>query len=98
MKKGQTHFKFIRPMSNMRVVLLSVEQGNCNPQSIADSTGLFIGQVKQALKNLCFIRAVMADRDTNGRSMYIIPGSRVGVASNLKGVNSIFSAGGFYQN
>lgn len=98
MKKGQTNFKFIRPMSNMRVVLLSVEQGNCNPQAIADSTGLFIGQVKQALKNLCFIRAVMADRDTNGRSMYIIPGSRVGVAANLKGVSSIFSAGGFYQN
>ena len=75
----------------MRVVLLSVEQGNCNPQSIADSTKRSIGQVKQALKNLCFIRAVMVDRDDNGRSMYIIPGSRVGVASNLKGVSSIFN-------
>ena len=91
MKKGQTQFKFIRPMSNMRVVLLSVEQGNCNLQSISDSTGLFIGQVRQALKNLCFIRAVKADRDDNGRSIYIIPGSRVGVAANLKGVSSIFN-------
>lgn len=91
MKKGQTQFKFVRPMSNMRIVLLSVEQGNCNPQSIADSTGLFVGQVRQALKNLCFIRAVMADRDDSGRSMFIIPGSRVGVAKNLKGVSSIFN-------
>lgn len=91
MKKGQTHFKFIRPMSNMRVVLLAVEQGNCNPQSIADGTGRSIGQVRQALKNLCFIRAVKADRDENGRSMYIIPGSRVDIAANLKGVSSIFN-------
>ena len=91
MKKGQTQFKFIRPMSNMRIVLLSVEQGNCNPQSIADSTGLFVGQVRHALKNLCFIRAVMADRDDLGRSMFIIPGSMVGVANNLKGVSSIFN-------
>lgn len=91
MKKGQTHFKFIRPMSNMRVVLSAVEQGNCTPRAIADSSGLFLGQVKQSLKHLCYIRAVMADRDSCGRFMYIIPGSRVGVASNLKGVSSIFN-------
>jgi hypothetical protein len=91
MKKGQTQFKFIRPMSNMRVVLSYVEQGNCTPKAIVDASGLFMGQVKQSLKHLCYIRAVMADRDDCGRFMYIIPGSRVGVASNLKGVCSIFA-------
>ena len=91
MKKGQTHFKFIRPMSNMRIVLSAVEQGNCNKQSIVDSTRLQMGQVRQALKNLCWLRAVLVERDDNGRSIFIIPGSRVGVASNLKGVSSIFN-------
>ena len=91
MKKGQTHFKFIRPMSNMRIVLSVVEQGNCTHKSIQDASGLFKGQVRNALKNLCFIRAVIADRDECGRFIYIIPGSRVGVAPVLKGINSIFS-------
>lgn len=91
MKKGQTQFKFIRPMSNMRVVLEAVEQGNCNSRSIQDATKLVKGKVMNALRNLCFIRAVVADRDEFGRFIYIIPGSRVGVASNLKGVCSIFS-------
>ena len=91
MKKGQTQFKFIRPMSNMRIVLLSVEQGNCTNRAITESTGLVIGQVRQALKNLCFIRAVAIDRDDIGRSMFVIPGIRVGVAKNLKGVSSIFN-------
>lgn len=91
MKKGQTHFKFIRPMSNMRLVLSVVEQGHSSKVEIQKESNLFPGQVSNALKNLCFIRAVVAERDESGRSVFIIPGSRVGVASNLKGVNSIFS-------
>lgn len=91
MKKGQTHFKFIRPMSNMRQVLSAVEQGNCTKLAIVDATRLQIGQVRQALKNLCWLRAVLVDRDENGRNMFIVPGSRVGIASNLKGVSSIFN-------
>lgn len=91
MKKGQNNFKFIRPMSNMRVVLQAVEQGNCTKQSIADASGLHIGQVRQALKNLCFIRAVCVARDSSGRNAFLIPNSYVGVASNLKGVSSIFN-------
>jgi hypothetical protein len=79
-------------MSNMRVVLLAVEQGNCTHQSIKDASGLFAGQIKQALKNLCWIRAVVTDRNANGRTIFIVPGSRVGVAANLRGVNSIFNA------
>ena len=98
MKKGQTQFKFIRPMSNMRVVLSAVEQGNCNKQSIVDATRLQVGQVRQALKNLCWLRAVLVDRDENGRNMFIVPGSRVGVASNLKGINSIFSCSTKFDN
>lgn len=92
MKKGQQHFNFIRPMSNMRVVLLAVEQGNCTHQLIKDASGLFAGQIKQALKNLCWIRAVVTERDSSGRNTFIVPGSRIGVAANLRGVNSIFNA------
>ncbi len=98
MKKGQTHFKFIRPMSNMRRVLEVVEQGNCTHQSIGDASGLLKGRVKQALKNLCFIRAVIVDRDSNGRNIFVIPHSRIGVAANLKGINSIFSCSTKFDN
>ena len=98
MKKGQTQFKFIRPMSNMRQVLSAVEQGNCNKQSIVDATRLQVGQVRQALKNLCWLRAVLVDRDENGRNMFIVPGSRIGIASNLKGINSIFSCSTKFDN
>lgn len=91
MKKGQTQFKFTRPMSNMRRVLLSVEQGDCTQRAIAESTGLFIGKVRHALKNLCTHGMATKVKDEVGRYIYIIPGSRVGVAKNLKGVSSIFN-------
>lgn len=98
MKKGQTHFKFIRPMSNMRLVLSVVEQGNCTRQAIKDASGLFAGQVARALHNLSFIGAITIGRDDCGRFNYFIPGSRVGVAPNLKGINSIFSVTTKFDN
>ena len=91
MKKGQTHFKWIKPMSNMRLVLSVVEQGNCTKQSITDASGLVPGRVARALHNLSFIGAITIGRDGFGRFQYFIPGSRVGVANHLKGINSIFS-------
>ena len=98
MKKGQTHFKWIKPMSNMRLVLSVVEQGNCTKKAITDASGLVSGRVSRALHNLSFIGAITIGRDDFGRFQYYIPDSRVGVAKNLKGINSIFSVTTNFDN
>lgn len=91
-RKGQSDFKFIRPMSNMRVVLLAVEQGNCTRRAIIEATGLIDGKVKSALFNLSFIGAVKKSRSREGTTIWITPGSWEAepVAKCLKGVRSIF--------
>lgn len=98
MKKGQTHFKWIKPMSNMRLVLSVVEQGNCTRQAITEASGLVPGRVARALHNLSFIGAITIGRDAFGRFQYFIPGSRVDVAGNLKGVSSIFAVTTNFDN
>ena len=98
MKKGQTQFKWIKPASNMRIVLSVVEQGNCTKRDIAEASGLVPGRVARALHNLSFIGAITIGRDDFGRFQYFIPDSRVNVASNLKGINSIFSVTTNFDN
>ena len=78
-------------MSNMRLVLSVVEQGNCTRQAITEASGLVPGRVARALHNLSFIGAITIARDDCGRFQYFISGSRVGVANHLKGISSIFS-------
>ena len=96
MKKGQTQFKFIRPMSNMRQVLSAVEQGNCTPRAIQDASGLSIGEVANALKNLVYNKFLQAANDRNRRKVYFVFGEQIPweyaeLPENIKGVRSIFN-------
>lgn len=89
LKKGQP-VKFSRPMSTMRVVLMAVEQGHQYRHDILKETKLKQGQVNSALWNLTYIGAVMREADTEGRSIYVLPGMLRKVAPCLMGVRSIF--------
>lgn len=90
LKKGQT--KLQRPHSNMRMVFLSIEQGNHRRQDIMRDTGLPEGKVKSAQWNLAFIGCIVKTTDENGRTVYVVPREPREVAANLKGINSIFNA------
>lgn len=92
LKKNQTHFKYTRPMSNMRVVLSAIEQGYRYKHEIVEETKLYEGKVKSALLNLTFIGAIGLCHDKQGRTYYETPDRFDGVAQCLKGVNSIFNA------
>jgi hypothetical protein len=58
LKKNQP-VKFERPMSTMRQVYLSIEQGNKYRGDIQADTKLLQGQVQSALWNLVYIGAVV---------------------------------------
>jgi hypothetical protein len=89
LKKNQP-VKFERPMSTMRQVYLSIEQGNKYRGDIQADTKLLQGQVQSALWNLVYIGAVVRKDDKEGRSVYQVPGMEYTVAKNLLGVRSIF--------
>ena len=90
LKKGQP-VKFTRPVSTMRTVLASVENGYQYRHDIVDETGLKLGQVSAALYNLTFIGCITRMMDDNGRSVYMSPGRLYGSSDCFKGVNSVFS-------
>lgn len=91
LKKGQS-VKFTRPMSSMRLVLMSVENGNCSVRSIMDDTRLTRGQVMGAIANLAYIGALCTkQKDPQGRAIYTLPGQIHGVPPCLKAVNSVFN-------
>lgn len=91
LKKNQQHFKYIRPMSNMRIVLSAIEQGYRYKHEIVEETALYEGKVKSALVNLTYIGAISLCRDKEGRTYYETPDRFDGIASCLKGVSSIFN-------
>jgi hypothetical protein len=70
--------KFTRPMSNMRVVLMSIEQGNHSQQAILDDTGLQALAMKSAIMNLLYIAAIQKSDDRQGRRIYFVQGQHVG--------------------
>jgi len=89
-EKNQQHFKFTRPESDTRRVLTAVEQGHDTSSKIETKLKLPKGKVKHALKNLCTLGAIVREIDFQGRSVFLVPGSRIVVAGNVKGVRSIF--------
>lgn len=90
LKKGVTHVKFTRPASAMRVVLMAVENGATHKRQIQTETKLDKGKVESAIRNLCYIGAIVRSEDDMGRSVYGLPG-RVGkVAACWMGVRSVF--------
>lgn len=90
LKKGQM-VSFKRPISSMRTVLESVENGLRQTHEIVEVTKLRRGQVKSALHNLSFIGAIRSVHDEHGRCIYVVPGERLEpVAECLLGVRSIF--------
>lgn len=89
LKKNQP-VKFSRPISTMRAVFEQVEQGVMYRVDIVEKTGLVQSKVRAALYNLTFIGVIQRGEDSQGRSVYVIPDTSVGVAKCLKGVSSIF--------
>jgi hypothetical protein len=91
-KKDQKTVKYTLPMSNMRVVLMSIERGNNLRRDIEAETKLGKRKVNSALLNLKFIGAIKVERRLAGRTLFYIEGQITeGVAHNLKGINSIFN-------
>lgn len=70
--------KFTRPMSNMRVVLMSIEQGNHHHSAILEDTKLQRAKVDSAILNLLFIQAIQRGDDREGRKIYFVAGQQVG--------------------
>lgn len=89
LKKGQT--KLERPHSNMRLVFLSIEQGNHRRLEVMRDTGLSEGKVRSAMWNLAYIGCIVRGTDGEGRTVYVVPTQPREVAQCLKGVNSIFN-------
>ena len=87
LKKNQP-LQFKRPMSSMRLVLSSIEDGNCSIHSIMDATRLKKGQVTAAIANLGAI--CTKQRDINGRAIYVLPGQIGEISQCLKGISTIF--------
>lgn len=92
LRKDCTEVQFTRPDSYMRRVLSAVEFGNCSVHSICDATGLDEKRVKSTLMNLTYTGAVKRSDGDDG-SVYTADGQINGIASNLKGICSIFHAG-----
>lgn len=74
----------------MRSVFDQVQQGVHYRAEIVENTGLVQNKVRAALYNLTFIGVIQRVEDSQGRSVYVIPDTSVGVAKCLKGVSSIF--------
>ena len=68
-------------MSNMRVVLMSIEQCNHSLQSIIVDTKLNQGKVKSAILNLLYIKAIQKSEDRQGRQIFFVQGQQVGPTS-----------------
>lgn len=73
--------KFTRPMSYMRRVLMAIEQGNHRQEVIIEVTGLQFGNVRSAIDNLLYIKAILRSEDRQGRKIYYVPGQQVGPVS-----------------
>ena len=73
--------RFTRPMSNMRIVLMSVEQANHSLQSIVTDTKLQQAVVKSAITNLIYIGAIQRSEDRQGRRIYFVQGQQIGPTS-----------------
>lgn len=89
LKKNQA-VKFSRPISTMRTVFEQVQSGTMYRVEIVENTGLVPSKVRAALYNLVFVGVIQRGEDEQGRSIYLIPNSVVGVGQCLKGVASIF--------
>lgn len=89
LKKNQP-VKFARPISTMRAVFEEVQGGTKYRVDIVENTGLVQSKVRAALYNLTFVGVIQRAEDEQGRSIYLIPNSVVGVGQCLKGVASIF--------
>ena len=90
LKKGVTLVKFTRPASAMRLCLMAVENDQRNKTDIIEYTKLSRGKVDSALRNLAYIGAIIRREDSQGRSVYQLPGRLGPVAPCLMGVRSIF--------
>ena len=77
LKKDHTP-RFTRPMSHMRVVLMSIEQQHHSVMAILTDTKLTKGQVKSAIGNLLYIKAIFGADDREGRRIYFVNGQHIG--------------------
>jgi putative exporter of polyketide antibiotics len=69
--------RFTRPMSNMRVVLMSIEQGNHSIGAIEGDTNLNLAAIRSAIMNLLYIAAIQKSDDRQGRRIYYVQGQIV---------------------
>jgi hypothetical protein len=92
-RKDQKTVKYTLPMSNMRIVLMSIERRNHLRRDIEQDTKLGKSKVNSALLNLKYLGAIKIRRERFGRTIFYIEGQLEEVADCLKGINSIFNAG-----
>jgi hypothetical protein len=69
--------KFTRPMSDMRRVLMAIEQGYHSKPTIVDATKLQQAEVNHAIKNLLYIKAILRGEDRSNRKIYYVQGQHV---------------------
>jgi hypothetical protein len=70
--------KFTRPMSDFRVVLMSIERGNHLAGDIAEDSKLTSRRIKSAIGNLLYNGNIKKSTDRSGRTFYYVPGQHVG--------------------
>lgn len=85
--------KFARPISSMKTVYQCIEQkGPLTRNEIIRETGMVVAKGQAAIWNLVFVGALQRCEDSEGRTVYALPGSWLNpTADILKGVNSIFN-------
>ena len=90
-RKDQKTVKYTLPASNMRVVLMSIEQRNHTRLSIRRDTKLKENAIFNALKNLLRLGAIMKSHDREGRRVFYVDGQIIDGGSTWARVNSVFN-------
>ena len=89
-KKDQKTVKYTIPASNVRVVLMSIEQRHHSRQAIKQDTKLKDSKIYNALRNLGRLGAILKGTDREGRRIYFIEGQIVDTGKTWERVNSVF--------
>ena len=82
--------KFSKPVSSMKTVYECVNDGARTRAEIIKASGLVTAKARAAIWNLVFVGIILKTEDSEGRTIYVMPGTIQGVASCLKSVRSIF--------
>ena len=90
-RKDQKTTKYTLPASNMRVVLMSIEQRHHSRQAIKQETKLKDSEIYNALRNLVRLGAILKGMDREGRRIYFCDGQIVDTGNTWARVNSVFN-------